>query len=460
MNLLSAGTESGEAGRGATLDLARFATQVTYASLPKRVKVEAVRAFLNWMGCVLGGCRDPAVEVAVAELADRGGKPQSSLIGHGTRSDVASAAFVNCLSSTVLSFDDTHLETVTHPTGPVAAALFALAEKQPIVGEEFLAALAVGIEIECRISNALLRKPAQANLGFFVTGLSGPIGAAAAIGNLLEFDEQQMASAMGLAAAQSSGFRATHGSMAAFFIPAHAARGGVSAAMLASKGFTCTNNVLESARGFVDVFGRGGDLDHATRGLGEHFELLANAYKPYPSGIVVHPAIDACLEIAEQLEVKGNIEAVHLKVHPLALELTGRRDPATPVEAQISLFHWASACLIQRAAGIAQLRQDCIDDPAVVALRAHIVAAADSTLQRDEAIAEVTLANGRVLRSHVAHARGSVARPMADDELDRKFESQAATVLSAKARTRLLQLCRNLAEVKSVGAELGAVLED
>jgi 2-methylcitrate dehydratase PrpD len=434
--------------------------QATYTSLPNRVKVEAVRAFLNWMGCVLGGCRDPAVEVAVAELADRGGKPQSSLIGHGIRSDAASAAFVNCLSSTVLSFDDTHLETVTHPTGPVAAALFALAEKQPITGEDFVAALAVGIEIECRISNVLLRKPAQANLGFFVTGLSGPIGAAAAIGNLLELDEQQMAAAIGLAAAQSSGFRATHGSMAAFLIPAHAARSGVSAAMLASKGLTCTNNVLESARGFVDVFGREGDLDHATSGLGEHFEMLANAYKPYPSGIVVHPAIDACLEVAEQLEDSSKLEAVHLKVHPLALELTGRRDPTTPVEAQISLFHWAAACLIQRAAGVAQLRQDCIDDSAVVALRARIVAVADSSLRKDEAIAEVMLANGRVLCSHVAHARGSVARPMTDDELDRKFEAQAATVLSANARTRLLRLCRNLSDVKSVGAEIAAVLEE
>lgn len=456
----SSSSESGEAGIGATVELARYAKQVSYSDLPRNVKDEAARAFLNWIGCVLGGCHDPAVEIAVAELAERGGRPQSSLIGHGARSDVASAAFVNCLSSTVLSFDDTHLETVTHPTGPVAAALFALAEHRPITGEDFLAALAAGIEIECRISNVLLRKPAQANVGFFVTGLSGPIGAAAALGNVLRLDERQMVAALGLAAAQSSGFRATHGSMSAFFIPAHAARSGVSAAMLASKGFTCTNNVLEAPRGFVDVFGREGDLTHATKGLGEHFEMLANAYKPYPSGIVVHPAIDACLEIAGQLADNARFETVHLRVHPLALELTGRRDPKTPVEAQISLFHWASACLIQRAAGISQLQRDCIDDPAVKALRARIVAVADSSLARDEAIAEVTLASGQVLRAHVAHARGSVARPMTDDELDRKFEAQAAAVLAPGARTRLLRSCRNLAEAKNVGVELAEALEN
>lgn len=446
--------------REVTRELARFATQARFATLPDRIKAEAARAFLNWMGCVLGGCRDPAVEIAAATVAEAGGNPQASLIGRGARSDVASAAFVNCLSSTVLSFDDTHLATVTHPTGPVAAALFAFAEKQPVSGEDFISALAIGIEIECRLSNVLLRPPAQANLGFFVTGLSGPIGAAAALGQLLRLDERKMAWAIGLAAAQASGFRGTHGSMAAFLIPAHAARSGVSAAMLASRGFTSTDNVLESPRGFVDVFGRGGDLGLSVHALGEHFELLSNAYKPYPSGIVVHPAIDACLDIAARLPEGATPATVALRVHPLALELTGRREPKTPVEAQISLFHWAAACLIQRSAGIAQLRQDCIDDPAVAALRARIAAVADTSLQRDEATAEVTLADGKTLRAHIAHARGSVARPMTDGELENKFDDQAARVLSSSARKRLMRLCRELASLKNVGMEISAALEE
>src|SRR5204863_7194058 len=160
--------------------------------------------------------------------------------------DVASAAFVNCLTSTVLSFDDTHLATVTHPTGPVAAALFALGEKQALSGEDFVNALALGIEIECRMSNVLLLPPAQANLGLFITGITGPIGAAAALGRLLHLDEERMAAAIGLAAAQASGFRGTHGAMSAFMVPAHAARTGVSGALLAAKGFGCMDNILEA----------------------------------------------------------------------------------------------------------------------------------------------------------------------------------------------------------------------
>jgi 2-methylcitrate dehydratase PrpD len=443
--------------RAITRELAAYAREARFAKLPENVKTEAARAFLNWMGCVLGGCRDPAVEIAVATVVEAGGNPHASLIGHGRRADVASAAFVNCLSSTVLSFDDTHLATVTHPTGPVAAALFAFSEKHAVSGEDFVTALALGIEIECRMSNVLLLPPARANLGLFITGITGPIGAAAALGRLMQLDEQKMTAAIGLAAAQASGFRGTHGAMSAFMIPAHAARTGVSGAMLAARGFSCMDNILEAPKGFVDVFGSGGDLDRAVDGLGEHFELFANAYKPYPSGIVVQAAIDACLEIAEQLPEGASLASVELTVHPLALELCGRREPQTPVEAQISLFHWAAATLVQRCAGLAQLEQNCIDDPAVAAVRTLIEAIADAALARDEAIAEVTLTNGARLRSHVAHARGSSARPMTDAELDAKFDAQAKSVLSSNASNDLLHLCRNVAKLRSVGAEIAAV---
>lgn len=442
--------------RAITRELAGYALNTRYAALPDKVQAEAARTFVNWMGCVLGGCRDPAVEIAVAVTADAGGAPQASMIGHRRRADVASAAFVNCLSSTVLSFDDTHLATVTHPTGPVAAALFAFSEKQTVSGEEFLTALALGIEIECRLSNLLLLPPAQANIGLYITGITGPVGAAAALGRLLQFDEEKMCSAIGIAAAQASGIRGTHGSMAAFFIPAHAARSGVSAAMLASHGLTCTANVLEGPKGFAEVFGRGGDLSRTVADLGRHHEMLANAYKPYPSGIVIHPTIDACLDIAQRLPVDAVIASVTVNVHPLTLELTNRRDPRTPVEAQTSLFHWVTASLVRKSAGIAQLEQGCIEDPELVALRKRIVAVANPALQRDEALAEVTLTDGTVLHSHVEHARGSMARPMTDDELDAKFLAQANMALSPEASDVLLRLCRNVAGLRSVGQEISS----
>lgn len=445
--------------REITRELAAFAVRSQYRDLPRRVRAEAARAFLNWIGCVLGGCGDPAVDIAVAAAIEEGGHPHASIIGRRLRTHLASAAFVNCLSSSVLAFDDTHLATVTHPTGPVAAAIFAFAEKHAVSGEDFAAALAAGMEIECRLSNVLLLPPARAEIGWFITGITGPVGAAAALGRLMRLDERRMRAALGLAAAQAAGMRATHGSMSAFFVPAQAARSGVIAATLAAHGLTGMDDTLEAAKGFVDVFGKGGDLERAVAGLGSDWEFLSNAYKPYPSGIVVHAATDACLEIAGQLPAQGRIESVTLSVHPLALELAWRRDPKDPVEAQISLHHWAAASLVQRAAGIAQLRQECIDDPAIAAMKARIEAIADPQLSRDEAIASATLADGTVLRSHVAHARGSSARPMTDDELDAKFTTQASRVLSSEATAQLLRLCRHVAQLGSVGAQIAAVWE-
>jgi len=445
--------------REITRELAAYAVHTRYGALPDAIQTEGVRTFLNWMGCVMGGCRDAAVEIAASTVAEAGGNPQASVIGRAERTDIASAAFLNCLSSTVNSFDDTHLATVTHPTGPVAAALFAYAEKHAVPGEEFVNALALGIEIECRLSNVLLMAPAKANLGLFITGITGPIGAAVALGRLMQLDEEHMRWAIGLAATQASGFRATHGAMAAFFVPAHAARSGVWGAMLARKGFTSTDHVLEGAKGLIDIFAGKADLGLAVEGLGQHFELQANAYKPYPSGIVAQPVIDACLDIAQQIPGGAALASVKLRVHPLAMDLTGRREPKNSVEAQISLFHWAAACLVQRAAGLAQLSQSCIDAADVAALRSRIEATADSTLRRDEAVAEVTLADGTLLRAHVARARGSLERPMTDAELDAKFMDQAVTVLTRQASDRLRHLCRKVGGLQDTGHEIASTWE-
>jgi 2-methylcitrate dehydratase PrpD len=445
--------------RPITAELARYAAAARFDTLPDSVTAETARAFMNWMGCVLGGCQEPAVAIAAATVAELGGGPQASIIGRGQRTDIASAAFVNCISSSILAFDDAHLATVTHPSGPAAASLFAVSEKFPASGTDFLAALALGIEIECRLSNVLLLPPSKFNVGFYVTGLSGPIGVAAAVGNLLRLDEMRMRWALGIAASQASGFRTTHGTMTAHFRPGHATRAGVWAAMLAARGFTCSDTALEAEKGFFDVFSSGADLNHAVDGLGHDFELMRNTYKPYPCGIVIHPTIDACLEISEQLDAAARIADVVLRVHPLTLTLTGKRTPADPLEAAVSVFHWTAAALLHGRAGLAEMRQDCIDDPDIAALRGRINAVPDDEIRSDESIVEATLTTGATLRAHVTNARGSVARPMTDAELDAKFMQQALIVLPRKTAETLLLLCRGAASLRDVGREIGGALE-
>lgn len=443
-----------------TRQLAAYAAQSRYSALPDRVRSEAARAFMNWIGCALGGCSQEAVSIAAAVAAETGAAGQASIIGHKIRTDVASAAFVNCISSSILAFDDAHLATVTHPSGPAGSAVFAFSQHRPLSGEDFLHAFALGIELTCRVSNLLVLPPSKMNVGFYVTGLSGPIGVAAAIGNLLGLDEQKMNAAIGIGASQASGFRSTHGTMTAHFRPGHTARCGVIAAQLAAKGFTSDDYALEADNGFFDVYAADANLNLAVEGLGNRFELLANAYKPYPCGIVIHPTLDACLEVRQQLTPEDRIADVTLRVHPLALKLTGVREPATTLESHVSLYHWAAAALLRGSASIPEMEQDCIDNPEVAALRSRMEAIVDPSVGRDQSIVEVTLTDGRRLRAHVETTRGSQARPMTDNELDAKFRSQARQRLSPDKVEQLLLLCRGVASLCDVGREISAILND
>lgn len=442
-----------------TQEISAYAVESHYADLPMQVKKEASRAFLNWIGCVLGGCGEKVAINAAAGVPVTSEAPHAMLIGHGQRSDLASAAFVNCVSSSALAYDDTHLATVTHPTGPVAAALLAYAETVPISGPDFLNALALGIEIQCRLSNVLLLPPAKSNHAIYITGLTGPIGTATALGRAMEFGKQQMVWAIGLAATQAAGFRATHGSMAGLVVPAFGARTGIFATQLALSGMECSENILEGSMGFVEIFSPEGNPDRAVDDLGVHFELLSNTYKPYPAGIVVHAAIDACMEILDQIPPGSEVQSVKLRVHPLALKLADRRHPATSLEAQVSLYHWAAAIFLRGSADIETLHQTVIEAPDIAALRERIEAQADPSLRRDEAKAEVVLTCGSKLHAHIHNARGSIARPMNDDELDAKFLNQAKRVLPLGDAEALLHRLRNLAYEEDVGRLLTDALD-
>jgi 2-methylcitrate dehydratase PrpD len=431
---------------GVTKALAEFA--LTNASaLPERVPREASRAFLNYIGCALGGVDEPASVQALALAEEFSGPRAATVIGRRTRLDAQHAALVNCLQSSIQTFDDTHLSSVIHPTGPAAAAMMALLQHKPELepsGAEFLASLAFGIEVACRVAVALTAPPSRIALGAFTTGIVGGIGAAVACGRLLRLDAQRMQWAIGLAAAQGCGMRATHATMAGGLVPALGARAGLASALLAARGFDCGAAPLEGRNGLIAVFAPGADAQRAVDALGQRFELDELACKPYPCGVVIHPAIDACLDLAGH-SVAGAVQDVRLRVHPLALQLTGTRHPPNALSCNVSLFHWTAAALLRGRAGLAEATDAALHDTAIAALRDRIEAVADETLQREEAYAEVRLRDGRVLRAHVPHARGSRERPLTDAELAAKFIALAEPRLGEPRAAELLARCEAIA---------------
>lgn len=407
--------------------------------MPAALRHEAARSLVNWMGCALGGAQHETLDAAIAALAPFAGPPQATVLGRRERFDAPTAALLNGMSAHVLDFDDTHLRTLLHPSVPVASSLLALAEyraaTQPLSGAEFIDAFITGVDIECRIANAIYPGHIEQ---WYITGTAGVFGAAAAVGRVLGLDAAGMVRAFGIAGTQAAGLRAMAGTMCKSFVHGRAAQNGMLAAFMAQAGFTSSEKVLEAPRGFVQVLVGDCDLNAMLDGLGERWELALNTYKPHACGVVAHPVIDACLAARNQHGVTPDqVAALAFRVHPLALKLTGIPAPSGGLESKWSLFHSAAVVFCDGIAGEAQYTDARVFAPEVTALRGRITATADERLRDDEAHAVLTLTDGRSIAIHVEHALGSVANPMTDEDLERKFRGLAGETLPA-ARTELL----------------------
>jgi 2-methylcitrate dehydratase PrpD len=431
-----------------TRALARFVVEARAADIPEAARREAIRSLVNYVGCALGGSPHAAIDSALAALEPFAGPPQASVIGRRARADCLHAALLNGMSAHVLDFDDTHLRTLLHPSVPVASALLALAERRSLDGSAFLDAFVLGVDVECRVANAMY---ATHNVSWYITGTAGVLGAAAAVGRVLGLDEKQMMFALGIAATQAAGLREMGGTMSKAFTHGRAAQNGMLAALLAERGFTSSSRAIEAPRGLVHVLAPGSRLEEIADGLGERYEILLNTYKPYACGVVAHPVIDGCIRLRNTHELKAHsIASIKLRVHPLALELTGIRKPRGGLDSKWSIYHSAAVAIRDGTAGERQYTDERVNDPAIVALRAKVEAAADPALRDDEAFLTIALTDGRVVEEHVSHATGSAANPLSDEGLSAKFRGLAEGVLPPPQIEALLDTCWRVAGVADV----------
>jgi 2-methylcitrate dehydratase PrpD len=426
-----------------TRKLARWVIGAEPQDLPEAVRKEGVRTLLNWVGCALGGARMEAVEMAVAAMRPFSGPEQATILGRTERFDILNASLVNGISSHALDFDDTHLKTVIHPGGPVASAILALAEFQPVSGPAFLHALILGVEVECRIGNAVY--PEHYDKGWHITGTAGVFGAAAASGRLLGLNEQQMVWALALAAVQPVGLKEMFATMTTNFHVGRAAQNGLTAALLAQRGFTAADQPIEGKAGWANAVSNRHDFNEITRRLGETYEISLNSYKPFATGIVSHPVIDGCLRLREQYKLTlGQVDRIDLTVNLQALELNGRRNPTTGLESKFSVYFAAAVAIADGMAGERQFSDAKVHNAAITAVRDRVSATADPKLAPQQARVAILLKDGRRVEVFVEHAVGSAGNPMSDAALDAKFLDSAEGVLPAAQARRVIALCRGV----------------
>ena len=442
-----------------TMELAERVVATRLGSVPVPALAEAKRSLLNWVGVAIGAAQHPMVGM-VLRVGRLGGTHQdATVLGRTERADMFTAALANGISSHIFDYDDTLLDTVLHPSAPVFPAMLAYAETMGVSGSDFLAAFVIGAEVEQRIAQAIY--PSHYDRGWHITGSVGAFGAAAAVGRLMGLDSTRMAYALGLASTQPLGMREMFGTFTKPYHPGKAAQNGLEAAFLAREGFTSSLKSIEAPRGFAFVTSESPRLERLISGWGETWEILNNSYKPFPCGIVIHPSIDGVLRLREEHGLRPeSVAAVELEVHPLVLELCGKKEPRDGLEAKFSVYHCAAIALIDGWVGPAQFDDAKVVAPGTLALRARVVALPSTSIAEDQARVTVRLKDGTTVEQFVEHAVGSRHVPMTREQLEKKFLSLTMS-LSPQRRDELIAMIwdfenqpgvRNLAALTVPGA--------
>jgi 2-methylcitrate dehydratase PrpD len=438
-----------------TKTLCDYLAAAQFSDLSAKAISEARRSVLDWIGCALAGSGHKTITTLLSVLQDISGRPQATVFGRGLRLGLLDAPLANGQMGHVLDYDDTHMGgVVLHTSSPVLAALFALAERSPVSGADFMLAYAVAFEAGVRSGRTA---PGHHKGGWHLTGTLGTIAAGVACGKLLNLDRQRLTYAMGIAATQAAGMQQNRGTMGKSFHAGKAASNGVLSALLAERGFDSTQEIIEGKRGFSRIYSDVAEPDRLIAGLGDGWLIETNGHKPYACGVVLHPSIDAVIALRNREAIDpASVSEISLRVNPLVLSITGVVEPSTGLQSKFSTVHSAAVALIDGAAGVAQYSDDKAADPLVAGLRRKVKAVADETLRKDEAYA-VIVAGGKRHEVHIAHASGTADNPMSDAAIEAKFMANALPVIGRERAERARDFVNSLETQPNV-AELAVLL--
>lgn len=414
---------------------ARFAAGTTYDDLPGEVVHAVRRAVVDSLGVTVGGRDHETVRAALRAVRETGGSGIATVVGEERRADLHSATLVNGIMAHVLDWDDSIYPTRLHPSAALVPALLAAGEDLDASGRALVVGHAVGFEIARRLADA-------AYPGFYAgnwhgTGITGAAATAGAVGSMLGLDADRMVHALGVGAGLGAGTLSALGSSAKSLILGHAGSAGLDAAYLARQGFTAHPDMLGRGGGFLDLYASDPAYEGLTDGLGERWAVLDNGFKPYPCGMVAHAAIDAARELRALAPPRSRLAALRLRVSSETADMTGVTDPATGLQAKFSVRYEAAVAWVEGNVGPAAFEDDAVRRPEIREAMARTTVEAVERIAQQEAWAEAETADGWRHEVHVPYARGTVQRPLSDDDLDEKFRLACST--SAYSRVEELR---------------------
>lgn len=436
---------------GVSREFGAFAAGLNFADLPAEVVHESRRGILDWMGCAIAGSTHATIARTLAGVTAMGSLERVPVIAHGRKLGLMEAALVNGQMGHVLDFDDTHMEgVVLHTSSPVLAALLSAAETGSFSGRDVITAYALAFEAGVRAGKA---SPAHHDGGWHLTGTLGSIAAGIAVGRLLGLDAQKMTNALGIATTQAAGMQQNRGTMSKSFHAGRAASSGVLAAFLAREGADASDEIIEGRRGFSRIYSTVSAPEAMLHELGSDWHILRNGYKPYASGIVLHPMIDAVAELSRRGVKPADVASIEVTVNPQTVRITGVEDPKTGLQSKFSVYHSAAVAFLDGNAGVVQYSNERAVAADVVAMRGKVTVGTNDGFRKDEAHAVVVTTSNERHEAHIDHASGTRDNPMSDAAMEAKFLLNAEPVVG-KARAaeiaRTIWALDALADVRDV----------
>jgi 2-methylcitrate dehydratase PrpD len=430
--------------------LATFATGYPTAAIPPEIIHLGKRCAMNYAAVALFASVDPSLDILLDLFETEGSRPIATVLGRGVKTSAQNAALANGYLGHFEDYDDTHVQTVIHPSAPILPAALAVSELRSVSGRDLLAAFAIGVDVACRIGDVVAPHFRAGAEHWHITNTCGVLGAAAAAGRLLGLTADQMVYAFAIAGTQASGVREVFGSMCKPFHAGRAAQSGLLAALLAQRGFTGTDGIFEGPRGLVGALATGHDIAQATEGLGERWELPNNGLKPYACGLANHGFIDAVLALRKRDGVQPDtVQHIQGSVARFAPALVRRRHPSTGLEGKFCYYHAMAVALTDGSAYPAQFTDERAVDPVVHSLRDRIDVNEDPSLPRRTAVVTLTTTDGRTYTERVDHSTGTPENPMSDAQVEEKLRALTGAVLNQVGIDRAVQTLWELDKLPS-----------
>jgi len=443
--------------KGTTAVLAEWAAGFRLEDAPDAVVDRMKALVLDLLRVVAVGARLPWSRAARRLALELGGKGNSSILLSGDRLDAARAAFVNGAYAHACDLDDTHVGSMHHAGASILPAVLAMAEREDASGRALLAAAICGYEASLRIG--LATQPSLFHRGFMATPTCGALGAALAVGKLLDFNQEDLAGALGAAGAYAGGLAQFYhsGSFIKRLNGARGAESGVMAALLTRGGIWGPRDILEGEAGFFRAFAEKSDPAQVTGDLGRNFRLLEVSTKIHAGAGRLQASVDAGLALGfEHGLLPEQIADVEVGIPKVIQGRLTQLDPPDLQSAQLSVpFSLAVALALGRTRGAqAALRREDYESallsPAVRALSGRVRCVLDAEIEAGTNTEEVPsrvsirLADGRALVARVEHPRGSPHCRMSWDDLSALFKDSVADALTATSLSRVLDLVARL----------------